>query len=172
MISSKFLFNGEEMKLLTAQNFSPSPGFPIKVQEKGEQSRPGGCKNFVTFLVRREMLCVWFWEIIRLTKPSQVPWTGKEPICQVVYISGFRLDTLCEKYNYSSWDLICPHVPKKVEWLGRSMLNIFLKWSTYILYSPFSTGGLSLLQNFQKMEPDRISIFRERLPEKGGDFFE
>ena len=58
MITSKLLFDEEEMKLLTAQNLSPSPGFPIKVQEKEKQSRPGGCKNFVTFLVRREMLSV------------------------------------------------------------------------------------------------------------------
>ena len=36
-------------------DFSPSPGLPIKVQGKGKQSTPGGCNNFVTFLVRREM---------------------------------------------------------------------------------------------------------------------
>ena len=71
------LFDGEEMKLLTAKDlyllrgvflmgemskflavgwdFLPCPGFPIKVQGKGEQSTPGGCNYFVTFLVRREM---------------------------------------------------------------------------------------------------------------------
>ena len=36
-------------------DFSPSPGFPTKVRGKGEQSTPGGCNDFVTFLVKREM---------------------------------------------------------------------------------------------------------------------
>ena len=70
------LFDGEEMKLLTAKglnllrwifligemskfvaagwDFSPSPGLAIKVHWNGEQSTPGGCKNFVKFFVRRE----------------------------------------------------------------------------------------------------------------------
>ena len=34
--------------------FAPSPGLPIKVQEKEGQSTPGGCNNFLTFLLRRE----------------------------------------------------------------------------------------------------------------------
>ena len=34
--------------------FFPSPGFPTKVQGKGEQSTSGGCNNVLTFLVRRE----------------------------------------------------------------------------------------------------------------------
>ena len=38
--------------LAVGQDFSPSPGFPIKVQGKEEQSTPGGCNNFVTFLVK------------------------------------------------------------------------------------------------------------------------
>ena len=47
---------GEMSKFLVyGYDFSPSPGFPIKVQEKGEQSTPGGCNSFVTFLVRREI---------------------------------------------------------------------------------------------------------------------
>ena len=37
---------------------------------------------------------------------------------------------------------------------------------------PLSAGGLSLLPNFQKRGPDRISIFRGRLLEKKGDFFQ
>ena len=41
--------------LAVGYDFSPTPGFPIKVQGKGEQSTPGWCNNFVTFLVRREM---------------------------------------------------------------------------------------------------------------------
>ena len=71
------LFDGEEMKLLAAKDlnllrgiflmgemskflaigldFSPPPGLPMKVQGRGNQSIPGGCNNFVTFLVRREM---------------------------------------------------------------------------------------------------------------------
>ena len=40
--------------LAIAQDFSSCPGFPIKSLGKGQQSTPGGCNNFVTFLVRRE----------------------------------------------------------------------------------------------------------------------
>ena len=71
------MFDGEEIRLLIANDlnllrgifllwvmskfltvgldFVPSPGFPIKVQGKGEQSIPGGCNNFLTFLERREI---------------------------------------------------------------------------------------------------------------------
>ena len=34
--------------------FFPSPGFPTKVQGKGEQSTSGGCNNVLIFFVRRE----------------------------------------------------------------------------------------------------------------------
>ena len=37
------------------EGYFPSPGLSIKLQGKGEQSSPGGCTNFVTFLVRREI---------------------------------------------------------------------------------------------------------------------
>ena len=40
--------------LAVGYDFSPSPGLTIKVQGKEDQSTPGGCSNFVTFLVRRE----------------------------------------------------------------------------------------------------------------------
>ena len=56
-----------------------------------------------------------------LTEPSQALWTDNQPICQVVYISVF----CCQKYNYSSRDLICPDVPKNAKRLRRSILNIF-----------------------------------------------
>ena len=47
---------GERSNFLDVEkDFSPSPGFPIKVQRKGEQSTPCGSNNFVTFLVRRKM---------------------------------------------------------------------------------------------------------------------
>ena len=47
---------GVMSKFLTVDlDFLPSPGFPIKVQGKGKQSTPGGCNNFLTFLVRREV---------------------------------------------------------------------------------------------------------------------
>ena len=49
---------GEMSKCLAVEcwvGFSPSPGLPIKVQGKGEQSTPGECNNFVPCLVRREM---------------------------------------------------------------------------------------------------------------------
>ena len=47
----------EEMSnfLTVGEDFSTSPGFPIKVLGKGKQSTPPGCNNFVTFSVRREM---------------------------------------------------------------------------------------------------------------------
>ena len=32
-----------------------------------------------------------------ITKPSQVPWTGNQPICQVVYLSVFCLHTLLRR---------------------------------------------------------------------------
>ena len=52
------IFLNEEMSkfLAVGSDFSPSPGLPIKVQGKGKQSTPGGRNNYVTFLVRREML--------------------------------------------------------------------------------------------------------------------
>ena len=40
------------------------------------------------------------------------------------------------------------------------------KWFTYIVCTPLSPGGLSLLPNFQIRGPDRMSIFRGRLLEK------
>ena len=46
--------------------FPPSPGFPIKVQDKEGQSASGVCNNFLTFLLRREIPGIWFWEIILL----------------------------------------------------------------------------------------------------------
>ena len=50
-----FLMRQMSKSLALGFDFSPCPGFPIKVQGKGEQSKPGECNNFVTFLVRREM---------------------------------------------------------------------------------------------------------------------
>ena len=50
-----FLMRQMSKSLAFGLDFSPSPGFPIKIQRKGEQSKPGGCNNFVTFLVKREM---------------------------------------------------------------------------------------------------------------------
>ena len=72
------VFDGEEIKLLIAKDlnllreilsdggneqifgcwvgFLPSPGSPVKVQEKvGKQSTPEGCNIFLTFLVRMEI---------------------------------------------------------------------------------------------------------------------
>ena len=88
MITRKLLFDGEEMKFLTAKDlnilreiflmgqmskslaigydFSSSPGFPIKVLGKGGQSTPGGCNSFVTLLVRRENA----WHIILGDNPA------------------------------------------------------------------------------------------------------
>ena len=41
---------GEMSKFLTVgKDFCPSPGLPIKVKGKGEQSTPGGCDNFKTW---------------------------------------------------------------------------------------------------------------------------
>ena len=88
MITWKLLFDGEEMKLLTAKDLNllrgffwwgkwvtfwilgrifPHPqGYPWRFRGKGNQSIPGGCNNFVTFLVSREMPSIWFWKIILL----------------------------------------------------------------------------------------------------------
>ena len=41
--------------LAVRKGFFLFPGFPIKVQGKGEQSTPGGSNIFVTLLVRRQM---------------------------------------------------------------------------------------------------------------------
>ena len=53
---SRVIFLMREMGkfLAIGEDFSPSPGLPIKVQVKGKQSPPSGWNNFVTFLVRRE----------------------------------------------------------------------------------------------------------------------
>ena len=48
------------------------------------------------------------------------------------------------------------------------MLSNFLKWSTYIMSTPIFCWGSSLLSNFEKRGPYRISIFRRRLLEKRG----
>ena len=110
----------------------------------------------------------------RLTKPSQVPWTSKKPICQVVYILVFCL--VYQEYNYSSWDLICPDVPKIAKWLEKSMLNTFLKWATYITYIEcplplphLSAGGL--LPNFQKKGLIGSQFLEVHCQKRGGDFF-
>ena len=48
--------------------FPPHPqGFPLKVQWKGEQSTPGGCNNFLTLSVRRE---IDTWKIILGDNPA------------------------------------------------------------------------------------------------------
>ena len=45
-IKGGFSDEGEmSISLAVGQDFSTSPGLPIKVQEKGEQSTPGGCNN-------------------------------------------------------------------------------------------------------------------------------
>ena len=85
--------------------------------------------------------------------------------------SAYTLSVDHQRYIYSWWDLICPDIPKKIKWLWRSTLTIFSKWSTYIVCMPFSAEGLSLLPNFQKRCPDRISIFRGRFLEKMGWLF-
>ena len=130
-----------------------------------------------TWATRKETLLLLVWPVGHMnphvqnwfTKTSQVPWTGNEPICQVItfQFSAYILSWNHQKCNYSSWDSICPDVPKKVKWLWRSTLNIF--WSTYILCtsSPrFSYGGLSLPPNFRKTGHDRVSRFRGMLLEK------
>ena len=51
----EIFLKGQMSKSLAIEwDFSSSPGFPIKVLGKGEQSTTGRCNNFVTFLVRRE----------------------------------------------------------------------------------------------------------------------
>ena len=55
LLKGIFLMGDMSKFLAVGLDFSPSPGFPIKVQGKGEQSTTGRYNNFVTFLVRREM---------------------------------------------------------------------------------------------------------------------
>ena len=126
-----------------------------------------------------------------LTKPSQVPWTGNQPICQVVYISVFCLHTLlrpskvqlffmglnmsrCSKKGYSSWDLICPDVWKKVKWLQRSIYikHFFKKWSTYILCAPFLLRGWVSYQIFKKGGLKGSKFLEGSYRKRGGYFFE
>ena len=59
LLSGIFLL-GEMRKFLAVRYDSlPSPGFPIRVQRKGEQSTPGGCNKATskegTFLIRGEI---------------------------------------------------------------------------------------------------------------------
>ena len=127
-----------------------------------------------TWVTRKEtLLLLVCWLVAHmgpwLTKPTQVPWTGNQPICQVVYISVFCLYILSwdrQKYNYYLWDLICPDVLKKVKWLRRCTLTIFFKVIYLHSVDHLSSGGLNLLPNFQKRRPGNMSIFRRRLLEK------
>ena len=41
-----FLMGKVSKFLAVGQDFPPSPGFPIKVRRRGEQSTPGRCNNF------------------------------------------------------------------------------------------------------------------------------
>ena len=83
-----------------------------------------------------------------------------------------RYDSLaCQEYNYSPWDLICLDVPKKPKWLQRGMLNIFLKWSTYIVCNHFFAGGLSRLPNFQKGGLTGSRVLEGGSWKRKGDFF-
>ena len=66
-----------------------------------------------------------------VTKPIQVSLTWQPTNLSSSYTFQFSVCILsfgCQKYNYSSWVLKCPEVPKKANWLRRSMLNIYLKW--------------------------------------------
>ena len=107
-----------------------------------------------------------------LTKPSQVLWTGNQPIYQVVYFSVFCLHTLLRPSKVWLFfiRLNMSRCTKKVKWLRRSTLTNFLK-SDLLTMHPLSPGGLSVLPNFQKRGPGRISIFRGRLLEKRGWLF-
>ena len=51
---------------LLGRIFPHPQGYSWRFRGRGNQSIPGGCNNFVTFLVRREMPGIWFWEIILL----------------------------------------------------------------------------------------------------------
>ena len=45
---------GEMSKFLAVgYDFSPPPGLLIKVQEKGEESKPGGCNSFGKFFYKK-----------------------------------------------------------------------------------------------------------------------
>ena len=52
---------------LLGRIFAHPQSYPWRFRGRRNQSIPGGCNNFVTFLVRREMLGIWFWEIVLLS---------------------------------------------------------------------------------------------------------
>ena len=53
---------------------------------------------------------------------------------------------------------------------SKEYVNIFFKVIYLHTVHPLSPEGLSVLSNFQKKGPDRISIFRGRLLEEGVTF--
>ena len=104
----------------------------------------------------------------RLTKPSKVHQTSKQPICQVVYILVFCL--VYQEYNYSSWDLVCPDVPKKAKWLEKKYVKHFFKVTNLHRMPPnLSAGGL--LPNFQKRGLIGSQFLEVHCQKRGGDFF-
>ena len=100
-----------------------------------------------------------------LTKPTQVPWTGNQPICQVAYISVFCLHT----YNYSSWDLISPDVPKKANGFKK---GYFFKNITYIVFTPFLLGGWVSCQIFKTGGLIGSQFLEGGCRKRGDDFFQ
>ena len=98
----------------------------------------------MTYLQVHMELLVTDWR----TKPSQLPWTGNQPICQIVYISVFFLHT--QEYYCSSWDLICLDIPKKTKQLWRSMSSIFFKSDLLISCAPPFGWGVESPTKFSK----------------------
>ena len=60
------------------------------------------------------------------------------------------LRTYSQKYNYYSWDLICPDVLKKVKWLRRGTLTIFLKSDLLTQCAPPFSLGIESPTKFSK----------------------
>ena len=142
---------GQMSKFLAIrQDFSLSPGFPIKVLGKGEQSTPDGCNNFVKFLVRRENA----WHMILEDNPAGHGFVLKDLVLielfQIshngMHASGKMFVKSYQRYLFSRnmWNFPICYIfiqqKGKVETFrlaGRPLLPIFLaQWD--ILMSPWS----------------------------------
>ena len=108
-----------------------------------------------------------------LTKPSQVPWTGNQPICQVVYISVFCLHTLLRlsRVYLFFMRVDISRCTKKAKWLQRSKLNNFVSWSTYIVCTLFWLGGWVSYNIFKIGSLTGYQFLEGGCKNRGGDFF-
>ena len=67
---------------------------------------------------------------------------------------------------------MCPNEPKKIKWLLRSTLNIFKKWSTYIVCTHLLPEGWVSNQIFKKGGLTGSKFLEGGCWKRRGDFFE